>query len=90
MNSCSVAHQTDVPFLRMWTTATTIVAQCCADMRSSAHRASHVVEAVKDRHEVVAFPGDFLGFRYLEGDTVRSVPGSHESVGSSPNQTGVR
>src|SRR3984957_20319090 len=30
----------------------TIVGQGRADMRSSAHRVSHVVEAVEDRHEV--------------------------------------
>jgi hypothetical protein len=39
---------------------------------------SHVVEAVKDRHEILAFPGELLGFRYFEGDTGRFVPGSHE------------
>ena len=40
-------------------------------MRCGANWIPHVVEAVEDRHEVILFTWELLGFRHLERDPVR-------------------
>src|ERR1700719_4544063 len=49
----------------------TVGAQGSAHVRGGADWVSHVVEAVEDRHEVIVFTWEFLGFRHVEGDSIR-------------------
>ena len=44
----------------------TVIAQSSADVCGGANWVSHVMEAIEDRHEVIVFTWELLGFRHLK------------------------